>query len=66
MLKMAHKLAGRGHPLPMIEALLKANGFPEADVFLNQPPIHRELVDIADRVRRSEQAANETESSAGP
>src|SRR4051794_7631978 len=40
----------------MIEAMLRANGFNEASVFLNQPHIHNELVDIADRVRRGEQA----------
>jgi hypothetical protein len=57
-------LARHGHRLPMIEALLEANGFHEAEVFLNQPHIHNELVDIADRVRRGEQAANGTESSA--
>jgi hypothetical protein len=46
----------------MIEALLEANGLHEADVFLSQPHIHDELVDIADRVRRGEQAANGGES----
>jgi hypothetical protein len=66
MLKMAHELARHGHRLPMIQAMLKANGFPEADVFLDQPHIHNELVDIADRVRRGEQATKETESSAVP
>ena len=52
MLKMAQELARHGHGLPMIEALLKANGFHEADVFLNQPHIHKELVEVADRARR--------------
>jgi hypothetical protein len=66
MLKMARELARHGHRLRMIEALLEANGFHEADVFLNQPHIHNELVDIADRVRRGEQAAKESESSAVP
>ena len=37
----------------MIEALLKANGFHEADVFLNQPHIHNELVEVADRAALS-------------
>jgi hypothetical protein len=64
MLKMARELARHGHRLPMIEALLKANGFNKASVFLNQPHIHNELIDIADRVRRGEQAGKETESSA--
>ena len=54
MLKMARELARHGHGLPMIEALLKANGFHEADVFLNQPHIHNELVEVADRARRGD------------
>jgi hypothetical protein len=53
---MARELARHGHRLPMIEALLVANGFQEVDVFLNQPHIHNELVDLANRVRRGEQA----------
>jgi hypothetical protein len=65
MLQMARQLARHGHRLPMIEALLVANGF-QADVFLNQPHIHNELVDIADRVRRGEQAIKGTESLAAP
>jgi hypothetical protein len=48
----------------MIEALLEANGFHEASVFLNQPHIHNELLEVADRVRRGEQVANGTENSA--
>ena len=63
MLKMARQLAHHGHRLPMIEALLEANGFHQAEVFLNQPHIHNELADIADRVRRGEQAGQQTESS---
>ena len=47
----------------MIEAMLRANGFNEASVFLNQPHNHNELAEVADRVRRGEQVANETESS---
>jgi hypothetical protein len=66
MLRMAREVARHGHRLPMIEALLVANGFQEADVFLNQPHIHNELVDIADRVRRGDQAGKESESSAAP
>ena len=54
MLKMARELARHGHGLPMIETLLKANGFHEADVFLNQPHIHNELVEVADRARRGD------------
>ena len=63
ILKMARELARHGHRLPMIEAMLRANGFNEASVFLNQPHIHNELAEVADRVRRGEQVANETESS---
>jgi hypothetical protein len=44
MLKMARELARHGHRLPMIEALLKTNGFCEVDVLLKQPHIHNELV----------------------
>jgi hypothetical protein len=47
----------------MIEALLNANGFHEADVFLNQPHIHNELLEVADRARRGVQAVKGTESS---
>jgi hypothetical protein len=64
MLKMARELARHGHRLPMIEAMLKANGFD--DVCLNQPHIHKELIYIAGRVRRGEQAGKESESSAAP
>ena len=66
MLKMARELARYGRRLPMIEALLEANGFHEADVFLSQPHVHNELVEIADRVRRGEQAIRGTESLAAP
>jgi hypothetical protein len=38
----------------MIEAVLEANGFHEAYGFLDQPQIHNELLDIADRARRGE------------
>src|SRR3954447_18102338 len=53
MLKMARELARNGHLL----LCWRQTGFNEADVFLNQPHIHNELVDIAARVRRGEQAA---------
>jgi hypothetical protein len=64
MLKMARELARNGHRLRMTEALLEANGFHEAYDFLNQPHVHNELVEVADRVRRGEQVADGTESSA--
>jgi hypothetical protein len=37
----------------MIETLLDANGFDEAYGFLDQPHIHTELSEIADRARRA-------------
>jgi hypothetical protein len=54
MLKMARDLARHGHRLQMIEALLEANGFHDAHAFVDQPHIHNELVQIADRARRGE------------
>ena len=54
MLEMARGLARHGHRLQMIEALLEANGFHEAYGFLDQPHIHNELLEIADRARRGE------------
>jgi hypothetical protein len=54
MLKMARELARHGHRLQMIDALLEANGFHNAYGFLDQPHIHNELLDIADRARRGE------------
>ena len=33
MMKMARELAGYGHRIQMIEAMLLANGFPEAGRF---------------------------------
>jgi hypothetical protein len=36
----------------MIEAVLKANGFPEAAEWIDQTHIHNELKNIADRVRK--------------
>ena len=55
MMKMARELAGHGHRAQMIEAVLHANGFPEAADFIDQPHILRELRDIADRTRRREE-----------
>ena len=39
----------------MIEAVLEANGFRDAYVFLDQPHIRNELLHIADRARRGEE-----------
>ena len=36
----------------MIEAMLAANGFPEAAEWIDQPHIHYELKDIADTARK--------------
>jgi len=36
----------------MIEAVLRANGFPEAAEWIDQPNIHKELKDIADAARK--------------
>jgi hypothetical protein len=65
MLKMARELARHGHRVQMIEALLDANGFPEAYGFLDQPRIQNELLEIADRARRGEEPAPYTGESAG-
>jgi succinyl-CoA synthetase beta subunit len=68
MMKMARELAGHGHRPQMIESVLVANGFREAPEFVDQPHIHRELRDIADRARRREEtepAIRETEQPRG-
>jgi hypothetical protein len=54
MLKMARELARHGHRLQMIETVLEANGYHGAYRFLDQPPIHNGLLDIAERARRGE------------
>ena len=36
----------------MIQAVLEANGFHDAYCFLDQPTIHNELLEIANRARR--------------
>jgi hypothetical protein len=56
MLRMARELAAQGHRVQMIEAMLAANGHPEAAEFIDQPHIRNELRDIADRSRRREEA----------
>ena len=56
MLAMARHLAGNGHRLQMIEALLEANGFPEAYALIDRPDIQDELLQVADRARRGEPA----------
>ena len=56
MMKVARELAGHGHRPQMIEAMLLANGFPEAPEFIDQPHIRRELKDVAGLARRREEA----------
>ena len=51
MLKMARQLAVHGHRPQMIEALLEANGYPEAAECIGQPNIWNELRDTASRAR---------------
>jgi hypothetical protein len=36
----------------MIEAMLKANGFPEASEWIYQPHVHKKLKGIADTARK--------------
>jgi hypothetical protein len=48
----ARQLAARGHYSLMIEAVLRANGFPEAAEWIDHPHIHNELKNIADRARK--------------
>jgi hypothetical protein len=43
MLEQAQELAARGHQPLMIIAVLRANGFPEAAEWIDQPHIHKEL-----------------------
>jgi len=52
MLEQACDLAARGHQPLMIEAVLRANGFPEAAEWIYQPHVHKELKDIADTARK--------------
>lgn len=56
MLKMARELAAHGHRVQMIEAMLAANGYPEAPEFIDQPHIRNELRDIALRAGRRDEA----------
>ena len=51
MLERARELAARGH-YPSMIAMLRAHGFPEAGEWIDQPNIHNELKDIAERARK--------------
>ena len=52
MMNMARELAAHAHRVQMIEAMLAANGYPEAAEFIDQPHISNELREIAERARR--------------
>jgi hypothetical protein len=56
MLERARELARRGHYPAMIEAVLGANGFPEAAEWIEQSQIRRELKAIADQARRGQES----------
>ena len=43
MLEQAREVAARGHQPLMIEAVLRANGFPEAAEWIDQPHIRKEF-----------------------
>ena len=65
MMKMARELAGHGHRPQMIEALLIANGFPEAAEFIDQPHMVRQLTDLAHQARQGEKTEESIEDNAG-
>jgi replicative DNA helicase len=60
MLKRAYELASQGHRPQMIEAVLAANGFPEAAEFIEQHALKRELIELADEARKSTLAGNKS------
>ena len=49
----------------MIEALLIANGFPEAAEFIDQPHMIRQLTDLAHKARQREKTEESIEDNAG-
>jgi hypothetical protein len=55
MLTKARELAAHGHRIQMIEAMLAANGYPEAADFIDQAHIRNELRDIALRAGRRDE-----------
>jgi hypothetical protein len=61
MLEQARELAARGHYPMMVEAVLRANGFPEAAEWIDQPHIYKELKDIAERARKEAVGLSMTE-----
>jgi hypothetical protein len=52
MLRHARQMAGEGHYPPAIQAVLVAEGFPEADEFIGENNFSRELKSRADQVRQ--------------
>jgi hypothetical protein len=60
MLKRAYELASQGHRPQMIEAILAANGFPEAAEFIGQRALQKELIELADQARKSALEGNKT------
>ena len=55
------ELAARGHYPMMVEVVLRANGFPEAAEWIDQPHIYKELKDIAERARKEAVGLSTTE-----
>jgi hypothetical protein len=46
------QIGGRNESLEDDASVLRANGFPEAAEWIDQPHIHKELKDIAERARK--------------
>jgi len=66
MLTMARELAAHGHRRQTIQAMLAANGYPEAAEFIEQPHIWNELRDIALRAGRRDEAERSIREGAPP
>lgn len=52
MLRHARQMASEGHYPPTIQAVLVAEGFPEANEFIGENDFSRELKSRADQVRQ--------------
>jgi len=52
MLRQAREMASQGHYPLMIQAVLVAQGFPEANDFIGENDFSRELKSRADQVRQ--------------
>ena len=55
MAEEARELAARGYHPSKIEAVLRFQGFLEAAEWIGQPYMHKQLKNIAERARRSDQ-----------